>query len=517
MTDVDAASLSFGILSWITINFIIAPYAIYWLHRLWQYRHVLIIRKRKPGLLILFSSLFIIWWFISTTSILIFYEGNINTRGLAAFTDFINLPTLCVTIGIALSRWWLIFYMINYNRAVTQNQWQSVIHPKNAQKNWYICNQQKYGTWRGIRKWVIALLLVQYFMTWAMRILIILEDYSEIAASVHFLVIVGMFILLQMIGPLVLIIYMQCNVPLFEDDIGIREELKTMLRFVFIMVIIMLLFTIIIATFMGTDWIYHNEWTGRERGKRNGTAFNICAYIFMVVVSLIFMIMGLKSTRWPLKTFASVIRDSPAYSVVHKSYDTADMIALVHENSAHSPSRNTEQKKGDVDRRDDELLLRETFLNKDMMDAFMEHLFVEYCAECLLSVIEFTHFKQFIKQNNERNRELGELDGECTFDFCKSVPQSQIVYGTEDASFRDIAKALYQKYIATSAVWEINIDYASRKRYIALFGNEEIPPEETAEFYYTLFDDCIDVMIGLINPSFSRFKSSQKYKMIAGI
>ena len=187
------------------------------------------------------------------------------------------------------------------------------------------------------------------------------------------------------------------------------------------------------------------------------------------------------------------------------------MLELVQQNTMTSTDDNEQPNTGNAVKVESvKGQMDETFSNNDMMDAFMEHLFAEYCAECLLSVIEFSQFKKLIKKQNKDIEE-----NQHQYGFCKSVPQSEII-SAKSSDYRSIATQLYKKYIAVSAVWEINIDYAARNNYAALFERQEIEQsdEHNAEFYYTLFDHCIDIMIALITPSFSRFKNTQKYKMI---
>merc|ERR1712129_268208 len=151
--------------------------------------------------------------------------------------------------------------------------------------------------------------------------------------------------------------------------------------------------------------------------------------------------------------------------------------------------------------------LRETLRSEELFDAFMVQLFNEYCAECLLSVIELNQFKERLYEENERM----DVEEE-PMELYKTLTQSLIVYGVVD-DYMAIAKQLYKKYIRVGSEWEINIDFGNRKRYELLFENGS-DDSLSVEEMYELFDPCIGAMINLMGSAFGRFKKSKKYKMI---
>ena len=153
--------------------------------------------------------------------------------------------------------------------------------------------------------------------------------------------------------------------------------------------------------------------------------------------------------------------------------------------------------------------LMNTLENEKLFDAFMDSLFGEYCAECLLSIVEFIQFKQRVVRDNDDD---GVEFEENKLKLFGSITKSVIVYNDDD-DYKEIVNKLYGKYIKIGSEWEINIDYTNRNRYMNLIENNTINYEDI-EMVYTLFDACIDNMVGLIIPAFTRFKNSKKYQVI---
>merc|ERR1712154_117155 len=169
-----------------------------------------------------------------------------------------------------------------------------------------------------------------------------------------------------------------------------------------------------------------------------------------------------------------------------------------------------------------------------MFDGFMRALLSEYCAECLLSMIEILQFKQRIateglKNISHRNdnhltvmgvqsNQNEEEDSKQFIILPKGCPQSAIVYGEEYNDYKSMARAIYNKYIRIGSEFEVNIDYAARNLYRNLLEDEQswkgnIIYDDPQKLYY-LFNPCIDKMVQLISPSFTRFRQSKQYKLL---
>ena len=91
--------------------------------------------------------------------------------------------------------------------------------------------------------------------------------------------------------------------------------------------------------------------------------------------------------------------------------------------------------------------------------------------------------------------------------FFDGIVESQIVHDG-DNGYKAVANELYRKYIRVGSEWEINIDYGNRNWYRALFENDKLM-DNTQELY-SIFDPCIDIMIGLtfyVDPVLCFFRS----------
>ena len=215
----------------------------------------------------------------------------------------------------------------------------------------------------------------------------------------------------------------------------------------------------------------------------------------------------LQSTRQPLITFDEIITGR---------HDSERMIELAHRRTydelASGPNILKEHEQDHKGNGAVKMVeFKDTLKTELLFNAFMEHLFRECCAECLLAIVEFTQFKQKIVEENkefEFENNVLELYG--------SLIKSSIVYSNvelnDTINYTLIATALYNKYIRVGSECEINIDYESRIRYRDLFANDTLP--DNVQELYTLFDPCINKMVALIISPFTRFKKGKKYQMI---
>ena len=109
----------------------------------------------------------------------------------------------------------------------------------------------------------------------------------------------------------------------------------------------------------------------------------------------------------------------------------------------------------------------------------MDHLFSEYCAECLLSIVEFTQYENEIKD------EFKDIDFKDDDDIIIELPQkmvkSKIVYDGDD--YKVMAMNLYTKYIPMAAELEININYTDRNKYLQLFEGENNITDDKQELF----------------------------------
>ena len=473
----------------------------YWMYKFYKTRETLIIRKRKPSLVMLsYIPLWTFWIIVISANLIVQPEimnaDRAETSG-DIVNDFIGLPFLFIYVAINASRFWLIFYMINYNAAVINNQWQSVIDPTNSDKNWYMQHKEKLGTWISIRKWVIIYALIPYLIVTISRLFRrfaetnsdiyglqydLGEDiHGQLRSFVH-----GIF---GFVFPLILFVYILCKIPKYHDNIGIRKEL------------IWTIYANICIFIVNVAWIIYTYLPFEDKTEK------IAIPIYYAICRATFTIPSYIATRLPLKTFDEIldrrVHDSwKLRELVHRK--TFNELQLIQDMKDDDPKNTDQENVAIVNRK----ALKQTLKTEDLFDAFMNHLFGEYCAECLLSIVEFIQFKnKIIRQNEDIQFEINEIQ------LPRSFIKSSIV--NQDMDYKDIADRLYNKYIRAGSEWEINIDYGNRKRYKDLFehGNESLSSNDIQEFY-SLFDPCIEAMIHLIMPAFARFRNGKQYQMI---
>merc|ERR1712062_54806 len=119
-------------------------------------------------------------------------------------------------------------------------------------------------------------------------------------------------------------------------------------------------------------------------------------------------------------------------------------------------------------------------LSKNVVfEAFMRQLVKEYCHECLLCIIEMIQFKERIKKRlTQRQRLSIEQSAKQQFSayflsLPRQCPKSAIVtngfnhkghlHNGTRADYKSIAREIYLKYLKRSAIYEINVDYRTRK------------------------------------------------------
>ena len=85
--------------------------------------------------------------------------------------------------------------------------------------------------------------------------------------------------------------------------------------------------------------------------------------------------------------------------------------------------------------------------------------------------------------------------------------------------YREIAWKLWDKYVRVGAEYEINIDYAERRKFFALMRNKEewmrgVPEVEDEEKFIKLFYKCTEVMLTFLSNSFTRFRHKPDFDRV---
>ena len=293
----DSTSLAIGITCWIIIHILILPHDIYWCYKFWKQRDELIIKKREPLLAIISPISLSIWVsLILTTEMILFeneeYRSSVTIRNTVVAINFLGYsPFIWIAAVFGVGRYWLIFYKISYNQAIVNNKWQSVLDPNIGKTNWYLQNIQKWGSSKFVKKQLIIYICIGvFFCNIGFLITFDFLHWSTMAGYSGFFIF-GLLI------PMIVSIIILCKIPSFQDDIGIRKELKFGVKLFVSCNVVFILFFIIIRIQSATSELSHAESNTRH----------IQWYLWYLFVRMFSSGLALISTRNILKTYKPIL------------------------------------------------------------------------------------------------------------------------------------------------------------------------------------------------------------------
>lgn len=452
------------------VNCIILPLDIHWFCRFWKYRHSLIIKCRKPNLLLIqLSSLWLSIFIFQAVAIPSYFGHGKHYRFIGFVQAFIALPLFLINFFMSFSRYWLLFYIINWNASIKDHEWESIINPENAKDDFYLRNRKKWGSWKWLRPRIIIIGLITY-------ICITLEYVIQIEIGIHnfgislwilYIFCCIIVLILTSIIPLSGYYFMYRNISKIADEIGLKRELKASIR----------LFSIFILMTYGIVILYF--FSQHEFSNFSHEIFKIIFQACFISLRILFCICNHRHTQWIIYNYGILLikqhTEKEAFSLIHqKTFIKLEDMSATSTQRLHGDSSVRTQ-------------MRHILYERKMFDGFMRRLLDEYCAECLLSVVEFTQFKDRIlkeklqKNQNKKNslsiikQQKEEIDCDQFLILPQDCPKSYIVYYDESSrdNFKLIARKLWLKYIRIGSTLEINIDYTQRNIYRSLFQNEE--------------------------------------------
>eukprot|EP01084_Bolivina_argentea_P019859 36925_1 len=514
----------------------------------------IIIVARKPGILFISICSLLAFIVLFSTVLMLHSQRIINIE-----TDIIARITVVIIVSLATPLWyiyiyfssvryWLLFYSINWSVSMNKDKWYMIIVPDENNKDWYLCNRDRYGSWSWIKKKLIY--IISLFCTYSITCFIVISVF-QLSFSIITLLLSIHIILIAFI-PLIFCIIIQCKIPAYDDNIGLREELK-FCNFIFISIVV--IYIIYTAIFMSHRQIFEN----------NISLSNIFWSSMFFVVRIGIFLANLKQTRWPLKRFESVLKSYSTQTIVDLAHQKTSARIAIEEQKQLTPSNASPTVSHSIRR-----IMRNALRDHRIFRLFMQRLLKEHCSECLLSIIEFVQFQNkcygdfhaydddFIDVNgdiskglncgsgpiiindasnesvtielkrmfpripsNISNSELIDLPNDDTF------PKSSIVYKPNHKpssvrlhikDYKIIARELYKKYIRVESEYEINIDGFRRRWYKKLFENEtEWLKNKKYNDYQRLcsvFNACVEQMTTLITASFVTWRNSAEYKRI---
>ncbi len=198
------------------------------------------------------------------------------------------------------------------------------------------------------------------------------------------------------------------------------------------------------------------------------------------------------------------------------------------------------------------LTVRDLIAKEESFSLFMHHLCKEFAMECLLSVIEFTQFRELLSADKEYMSTSPIIEGKRKemVVLPPSIIQSHIVFGTDGSNDPSLfynefslverrgiywkkAIKLYRKYVKRGAEFQINIGSLERESLDGIFqrvvhlplGRQRTSVERNERFekgtkamenehLAGIFDKCVTDMLGLTGGSMGRFTSREEFKTI---
>ena len=431
------------------------------------------------------------------------------------------IGTTCAFIFL-LTRVWITYFDIKFTQYSLQQKWQILINNDQFDcfKNWFFKHKKNYGNMKYISTRIVypfcVIIIVAQIVEWALIESLYIE-YKTIAITVDSGVILIFVVATIIIG-------IMC--PKFHDHFNIVSEVKY-IAFIGLMGVIFGQ----VLYFIG-DLVFGHNGVGDTLIIMGQTLY----YVILVAIGLV------SQTRWVMK---SVERDWRKNLKLQdeNSDDTMTIYDIL---------ANNEYFEGFI-----------AFLMKLTMNIFAMHIYLyiyihicvyiliyyfniyihiysEFCAEILISFIEFEQFKRFVIESEG----VTINDTHSLHDLCTVIPESSIILNNKHhsrlddllqktVSYKDLGKyeivlkgknikdiiykkicwELYNKYIKMGSEFEINIDYRTRQSFIENMSNFEkwVTTETSINEYITLFDDCQKQMIQFLNNTYSRFKNSHKY------
>eukprot|EP01084_Bolivina_argentea_P315351 546326_1 len=490
--------LSNGILWLITIingssGVIIAPVLYYYLLQFYKKKHKIYIQKRYPKLVVITNSLIICALIlVSSLNSVKFVSPLISTNYtvyllISRILNVISSPFLYTINWLILARIWLMFYDLNYANSNMNKKWKSYLDPTLIEKDFWLTNKDKYGSFH----YVLKLSIVGSVVFTLFAIITVQFTITKNLDSIRIFVIGALHAIIYLI---LMIIY--CKLPTIIDLFHLKSEVK-------LLIIIQIVGWILIFI---TNAIY----------KVNNNIISFIGLILRLNCGVVgYMAMAFTSTWWIVK-------------ILDNKFSK--------ENSKQ-PKREKSQQ------------LQSVLVDEKNFQLFMQHLTREMSTEIMIcfiqGFIEMVQFKHLIMSKCELQTfggimssitEEKEIENneiiffnfkQCDITKNIAIPKSQIVYSletNEPNNYFRIAHKLYNKYIKEDVELEINISASLREIYVnkmdcdvEIFINKMIDEKLGLIDLFKYFDCIIEEMYCLLTSSLERFLEADKNINIARI
>ena len=332
-----------------------------------------------------------------------FLYVNGLSHGYLLFILFLILSSGSIFSHSIMMRIWLLYFTVRVNKATLNDQWQSIINPnKNIQENpcamdnpnaFYLQNRATYGNFQFLKKKLRKAILCDMagmFIFFTILAILFRTGVDKQIIHILFAIFMGFSFLFTFIVPLLGIVYFYRLIPDFYDELGLQQELVFLSRMYMLSLVVML----IMLTGFAIDQFVIMD---RENGNFGLFYFAITWQIIAFVVFFAAMSM---IRRFPNRlakmynqTHISVGSVSPTSVAMSTSIKIADAYKEV-------PNEKLKQAKP--------IKIKDVLGNEECFEVFIEHLGREYCMESLLSIVEFTQYREYLLSNEKGLKQIYE-------------------------------------------------------------------------------------------------------------
>eukprot|EP01084_Bolivina_argentea_P060670 110836_1 len=467
---------------------------IYYAYKFYNIRNEIIYMNRRGNLVIAGTVMCMIVQLIGFPLVIFLhwnFPGHPNTDSiqfliLDVVNDFIYGPFYYFGAFIAILRYYLIYYDIQFSHSCSNLKWKQFINSNLEslkKEQWYMKHRSTLGNQSFMLKRVIV---IGIFICLIMIVLLNLHTFGlthfQYVLFLNGVVFATLFVFLAIIFK---------KMPLFNDNIYLYKECQLITYF-------WLGTLCVYAAVVCLRWFFGDTLWIRFSG-------------FMPILFANFIISFL-STYWVLKQIDLYEHFDHGFSFPMELVEQTSISVGGMSPRAHSGTTSN-------------LSLVEILSDDETLNLFMQHLIKEFSMECILSTIEMLQFRNYAI----KSLDINEVDVEDCVDihFPDSIPQSEIVYSNEldktnvfdndklnetndDMILKLKIKAykLYEKYIASESDLEINISYRNRKLITELMDDyDEFLKRDITELdLIQIFDREILEMCRLLNHSKTRFE-----------
>eukprot|EP01084_Bolivina_argentea_P286530 491537_1 len=392
----------------------------------------------------------------------ILWNVAIFTQPLSLYAGFYCLLWRC----------WHFYYdaMLNIHY---ESEWKTIIDARlNAEKckNWFLKHKLTFGSQAYIGKLALLLYILSCIISISVWFLHGIIGYT-IASLIDFLV---------FLGPYISFFYLYRKTPKIGDELHICDEMK----WVNLMLIGSLMFYLLIVII----------------GSFLPTYQNICAIIMCFSSSFWLFMASIFHTKYVLSNVNSWMKNSlkltskkhlKLQNLPSRLKSLLDSHTIPDTIPSKLPSVTNESVYNTAN-------VIQLLQNEATFNGFVHHLNSEYSIECLLCYIELSQFVQWLVQHENKLKKLNRKNSvdimmnefaNCEnqneevmlVQFKDFVPRSQII--DQDISNKDdinlvIAKQkayyLYVKYICEGSLYEVNISYFLRARFMNIMDDYDL-------------------------------------------